>query len=96
MPSFTSSRHHLRGEAAEMRVHHVQRHLAGVEMEAVLRGHVQHAQVNRRILVAGEPDVADLARLLRLEQRLQRAALREEAVRDPPCGCSRGTASGRS
>ena len=32
-------------------------------------GHLQHVQMNVRILVAGEPDVAQLPGLTRLEQR---------------------------
>ena len=41
---------------------------------------VEHVQVDARVLVAGEADVADLARLLRLEQRLHGAAFGEDAV----------------
>ena len=81
-------------EAPEARVQHVDRHLRGVEMELVLRRDLQHPQMHRRILVPREPDVADLPRLLRLQQRLQRPPSRKTGP-GPPCGCSRDTASGR-
>src|ERR1035438_3468979 len=72
-------RQHVLLETSEMRVQNVQRHLAAIEMELVLRGHVQHAQVHDRVLVSGKPDEPDLARLLGLLQRLQSSARRKEA-----------------
>ena len=49
------------GERAEVGVHGVDGHLHGIEVEAVLGGDLEHAQVNLRVLVAGEADVAELA-----------------------------------
>ena len=56
---------HLR-EATKMRVHHVQRHLHGVEVEAVILRDFQHIKMNVRIFVAGESDIANFASFLRL------------------------------
>ena len=56
-------------EAAVVRVHHVQRHLHRVEREPVLARDFERVQVDARILVAGEADVAQLAGLLRLDER---------------------------
>ena len=39
-------RQHFVGEAAEVRVHDIERHLHGVEVEAVLARFVEHAQVD--------------------------------------------------
>ena len=61
-------------EAAEVGVHHVERHLHGVEVEAVLLRDLEHVQVDVRVLVAGEADVADLAGLLGLDERFVGAA----------------------
>ena len=44
-------------------------------------GRGQHLEVDVRALVTGEADVAQLARLLRLQHRLQSPARREDAVR---------------
>src|SRR5437773_2990378 len=68
-------------EALEVGVHHVQRHLDRVEPEPVLRGRLEHPQMDRRTLVPREADVADLPRILRLEGRLDRPALGEDPVR---------------
>jgi hypothetical protein len=59
-------RQHEPGEAAVLGVHEIQRHLHGVELEAMLPRHVEHVQVDMGILVAGEADVPDLARLPRI------------------------------
>jgi hypothetical protein len=67
--------------AAVVRVHHIQRHLYGVEGEVVFTRELEGMQVNARIFVAGEADVADLAGPLRLDQRSVRALLIEDAVR---------------
>ena len=48
-----------------MCVDDVDGHLDGVELEAVLGGHLEHAEVDLRVLVAGEADVADLAGVAR-------------------------------
>jgi hypothetical protein len=74
-------RQHLVGEAAEVRVHDVERHLYGVEVELVLARVVQHAQVDVRILVSSEADVAHLARFFGFEHGFHGAALGEDAVR---------------
>src|SRR5260370_24153125 len=65
----------------EVRVHYVERHLNRIEGEAVLRGSRQHFQMNVRTFVAGEADKADLAGLLCLNNGLQRAPFRKNAVR---------------
>src|SRR4051812_35982300 len=62
------------GEAAEVIVQDIQWHLARIEMEAVLRGHIQHSKMYRRVLVASESDISDLARLLGFHYSLVRAA----------------------
>ena len=64
-----------------MRVHDVERHLHGVKLELVLRGHLQHPQMHHRIFVPGEAEVAKLAGLLRLDHRLLRAVFLKDAVR---------------
>jgi hypothetical protein len=80
MPSRTSYGQDLLAEAAEVGVHDVERHLHGVEAEAVLRRHLQHPQVDERVLVAGEADEAHLARFLGRQDRLQRPARGEDPV----------------
>ena len=50
-------------EAAEVRVHDVDRHLHRIEMEAMVLRHFQHVEVDVRIFVSGESDEADLAGL---------------------------------
>src|SRR5207248_8894113 len=72
---------HFALEAAEVRIHHVERHLHGVEMEVVLSGEVKHAQVNRRILVACETDETDVARFLSFHHRFDCTAFSEDALR---------------
>lgn len=72
---------HFALEAAEVRIHHVERHLLRVEAEAVLRRHLMHPQVDERVLVAGKADETDLPRLLRGQHRLLGSALGEDAVR---------------
>ena len=67
-------------EAAEVRIHHVERHLHRVEREALLARHFEHVEMDVRILVPGEADVAELARLPRLEQRSVGALLVEDPV----------------
>src|ERR1035437_1096687 len=73
-------RQHFVGKAAKMRVHHVQRHLHGVKVEIVLARVFQHAQMEIRILVAGEADVAYFARLFRIEHGFHGTALGEDPV----------------
>ncbi len=67
-------------EAAVVGIHHVERHLHGVEGELVVIGRLQHREVNRRVLVPGEADEAQLAGLLRVDERLDAAAAREAAL----------------
>ena len=54
--------------------------LHGVELEPSAGRHFEHVQVNVRVLVAGEADVAELAGPLRFEERLHRAAFGEDTV----------------
>ena len=58
-------RHNCLGEASKMGVHDIDRHLNGVEVEAVGVRDFQHPAMNQRVLVAGEADKADLAGLFR-------------------------------
>ncbi len=68
------------GEGAEVGVHDVDGHLDGVEVDAVLMGHVDHAEVDDGVLVAGESDVAEFAGLLGGESGFHGSAGYEDAV----------------
>ncbi len=74
-------RQHDPAEAPIVRVHHVERHLHRVEGEAVGFGDGKRVQMDVRILVTGEADVAQLAGLARLHERRVRAVVVEHAVR---------------
>src|SRR5256886_5705988 len=74
-------RQHFALEAAEVRIHHVERHLHGVEVEFVLSGEVEHTQVDRWILVACETDIADLAGFLSFHHRFECPTFSEDAIR---------------
>ena len=76
IPRRLQLRQHLLLEAAEAGVEPVQRQLAAVEREVVR----QHLEVDGRILVTGEADVAHLALRARLLERLDDAAAREVAL----------------
>src|SRR6185369_15101185 len=52
-----------------MSIHYVQRHLHGVEPEAVPRGNFQHVEMNSWILMTGESNEAEFSSLLRFHQR---------------------------
>ena len=64
-----------------MGVHDVDRHLHRVEVEVVFLRDLEHAQVDERVLVAGEADEAELALLPGVEEGFHRAVLLEDAVR---------------
>src|SRR4029077_5452672 len=66
-------------EAVEVRVHHVQRHLHGIEREAVSKSGLQHLQVDVGTFVASKSDVAQLALLLRFEDGFHPTAFGENA-----------------
>src|ERR1700683_4818784 len=66
---------------SEMRVHHVDRHLHGVEMKSVLVGSLKHSQVHAWILVTREANVADFARLLCFLNSFYGPALCENKIR---------------
>src|SRR6185295_9267464 len=68
-------RKHAALEAAEVRVETVQRKLTGIEGES--QG--QHAEMDLRIFVPGEADVAHLAVALGALERFHNAARREMA-----------------
>ena len=53
----------------------------GIEIEAMVRGHLEHVEMHMWIFVASEPYVTNLARLLRFEKSLHSAVLGEDAVR---------------
>ena len=63
-----------------MRVHHAQWHLDRIELEAVVAGHLEGVQVDRRILMAGEPDVSDLASRARVLERAIGALVVEHPI----------------
>lgn len=67
-------------EAAKVRVHDVEGHLDGVEAEVVLRGHLQHSEMDGGVFVAGEADEAAFAGLLRFLQGFDGAAFGEGLV----------------
>ena len=71
---------HLVSETAEMEIHDVQGHLHGIEAEVVLAGCFQHAQMNQRILVAGETDEPDLAGFLGVEHGADGAVVSENPI----------------
>jgi hypothetical protein len=64
-----------------VRVHHVERHLHRVERDAMRARDLQHVEVDARVLVSGEADVAQLAGALRVSERGVRAFLVGDAVR---------------
>ncbi len=78
---FTSFRKHQFSKTAVVGIHDVERHLDRVEGEAVFIGHFQHVQMDKRILVAGEADVAQLARFFCFQEHLVGAVFVEDAVR---------------
>ena len=80
MPSLDELPAALLLKAAEVRVHHIQRHLHGIEVKTVCLRDLQHAEMDARILVPGEANVANFPRLLRLQQRLHRAARGKNAI----------------
>src|SRR5258708_2118930 len=63
-----------------MRVHDIQRHLHGVEQEAMLSRYVEHVQMDVGILVSGEADISDLARSLRVDERAIGTFLVEDSM----------------
>ena len=68
-------------KAAEMRIHHIQRQLHAVESKVMFCGDLQHPKMNDWVLVPGESDVADLARLFCLEHGFLRATLGKDPIR---------------
>src|ERR1700677_994846 len=77
---FDCDRHDLISEGAEVRVHHVNRHLYGVEMETVLLSDLQHAEMDGRVFVAGKSYIADFYSLAGCHGRFDGAARGEDAV----------------
>jgi hypothetical protein len=55
-------------ETAEVRIHNVERHLAGLKIEVMLRRYLQHPEMHVRILMPCEAGVMNLAGLLSLYQ----------------------------
>jgi len=64
-----------------MRVHDIERHLDGLELEAAFARNFEHVKVDARIFVAGEADVTQLARLLCGDQSGIRPIVIEDAMR---------------
>src|SRR5262249_35068197 len=73
-------RQHQLLKAAEMRIHHVQRHLYGVEPKAALGGDSQHVEVDPRVLVPGKSKIAELAGLAGRQKCAMCAFLVEDAI----------------
>ena len=63
-----------------MCVHHIQRHLNGVELEAMLRSRGQHLQMDVWTFVSGEADEADLACLFGFQYGLHSTAVGENPI----------------
>ena len=72
--------HDLMREGAEVGVHDVDRHLHGVEVEVVLLGDFEHAEVDGGVFVAGEADVANLAGFAGGDGCVDGAVVGEDAV----------------
>ena len=58
-----------RHNAAVVRILHVQGHLHGVELEAVLTGDFERVKMDSRVLVSGKSDESQLADLPEVEKR---------------------------
>src|SRR6266404_2617135 len=61
-------------ETAKMCVHDVQWHLHGIKAEFVGRSHLQHAEMNERVLMPSKSDVTDLSGSLGFYHGLDGAA----------------------
>ena len=68
-------------EARVVSVHHIERHLDGVESKPVRIGCAEHREMDVRVFVARETDETELSRFPRLDERLDRAAGREHPIR---------------
>src|SRR5690242_17133187 len=75
------SREHLMFKTSEMRIHDIQGHLHSVETDSVNCGDFQHPQMNERILMASETDVADLACALCFHRGFDRSPFRKDSIR---------------
>ena len=79
-PVLDENRQNFLLEAVEMRVHHVERHLHGVEGELVGERGLEHLEMNVGAFVAGESDITHFPLLLGFEHGFHSAAAREDAV----------------
>src|SRR5438445_8353286 len=77
----SQNRQDLLFETVEVGIHYVERHLDGIEREAVLCGGGQHPQMNIWTLVACETDKTDLARFFGFHDGLHRSAFGENVIR---------------
>ena len=77
---FEGDGHDFVSEGAEVGVHDVDGHLDGVEVEVVLLGCLEHAEVDGGVFVAGKADVAELAGLAGFEGGFEGSAYGEDAV----------------
>ncbi len=77
---FDCDGHDVLAEGTEVGVHDVDGHLDGVEVEAVLLGYFEHAEMDDGVFVAGEADVADLARFFGGDSCFDGATRGEDAV----------------
>src|SRR5262249_59225760 len=74
---FQENWQHLLLKAVVMRIHYVQGHLHCIEMKLMGVGRSKHLQMNVRILMACEPDVANLSCFSGFDRSLHSAARRE-------------------
>ena len=75
------NRQNFHPEAAEIRIHNVQRHLHCVELEFMFFGKVEHAQMDAGILMPGKSQVAHLSCFPCFGHRLMSAGFGKESVR---------------
>jgi len=68
-------------ETVEMCVHHIQRHLNGVELESMIRSCGQHRQMYIWTFVSGKADKADLTCLLGFQYGLHPTTFGKNPIR---------------
>jgi len=68
-------------ETPKMRIHYIQGHLHRIEAEAVIGSNFQHVQMNLRIFMPSETDVANLSGFPGVEHGFVGPALCEDTIR---------------
>ena len=74
-------RQHAFLEAAEVRIHHVERHLHRVKLKTVFTRDFEHVKMNARIFMTSETDETNLTGVARLYERGVGPLLVEDAMR---------------